>query len=143
MPSRRRWAAAAVAVAAAIPLACSDDDSSSGDEEPPATVVELGDGANQITLTEAAARRLGIEMGEITEEGGDMIIPYAAVVYDEEGATWTYLSPQPLTFVRTPITVARIADDDRAFLSEGPEVGTEVVIVGQAELFGVEKGIGY
>lgn len=143
MRSRRGWVAVAVAAAVLIPFACSDDDSSSDDEEPPATVVELGDGAKQVTLTEAAARRLGIEMGEITEEGGDMVIPYAAVVYDEEGATWTYLSPEPLTFVRTSITVARIADDDKAFLSDGPDVGTEVVTVGQAELFGVEKGIGY
>ena len=136
--------AVVVVVVGLVPLSCSDDESSDDDEVPPATLVAVeGGDTNEVTLTDTAAQRLGIEMGVIVEEGGDIVIPYAAVVYDEEGETWAYISPKPLTFVRTPITIERIGDDDKAFLSEGPEVGTEVVIVGQAELFGTEKGIGY
>ena len=55
----------------------------------------------------------------IAQEGAELVIPYAAVVYDADGKTWVYTSPKPLTFVRSPITVARIAGD-KAFLSAGP-----------------------
>jgi hypothetical protein len=58
------------------------------------------------------------------------------------GETWTYTSPEPLTFVRAPITVEAI-DADLAYLSAGPAPGTEVVTVGAAELFGVESGVGH
>lgn len=132
----------AAALAGLMLFGCGDEEGSSKDV-PPATVLEVaGSDTKEVMLTEAAARRLGIEMGAVAEEAGDVVIPYAAVVYDEEGATWAYISPAPLTFVRTPITVSRIVDD-LAFITEGPEIGTEVVTVGQAELYGTEQGIGY
>ena len=68
-------------------------------------------------------------------------MPYAAVVYDPDGSTWVYTNPEGRTFVREPIVVTRIADDT-AFLSDGPDVGTEVVTIGTAELYGVEQEIG-
>jgi hypothetical protein len=69
------------------------------------------------------------------------VIPYAAVLYDPHGNTWTYTNPEPLVFVRHRIEVEFI-EGDRAVLREGPAVGTTVVTAGAAELFGVEQKFG-
>lgn len=68
------------------------------------------------------------------------VVPYAAVLYGVNGETWVYGNPEPLVFVRYPITIDYIVGD-RAVLSEGPEAGTAVVTVGAAELFGTETGV--
>jgi hypothetical protein len=68
------------------------------------------------------------------------VVPYAAVLYGVNGETWVYTNPEPLVFVRSPITIDYI-DGDLAILSEGPEAGTAVVTVGAAELFGTETGV--
>jgi hypothetical protein len=75
--------------------------------------------------------------------GGGMkkIIPYAALFYDLHGETWAYTSPEPLQYLRQPISVDYI-DGELAVLLEGPPVGTQVVTVGVAELWGAETGIG-
>ena len=69
------------------------------------------------------------------------VIPYAAVLYDPHGNTWTYTNPEPLVFVRHRIDVEFI-EGDRAVLREGPAIGTTVVTAGAAELFGVEQKFG-
>ena len=69
------------------------------------------------------------------------VVPYAAVLYYAGGNTWAYTTPQPLTFVRQAIHIDYI-EGDLAVLADGPPSGTEVVIVGAAELFGAETGIG-
>lgn len=69
------------------------------------------------------------------------VIPYAAVLYDLNGDTFTYTSPEPLVFVRHPISIDYI-EGDLAVLSDGPPSGTAVVTVGAAELYGTESGIG-
>lgn len=69
------------------------------------------------------------------------IVPYSAVLYDLNGDTWTYTSPEPLTFIRHPISVEYI-EGDTAVLLDGPPSGTEVVTVGVAELYGTEFGVG-
>jgi hypothetical protein len=68
------------------------------------------------------------------------VVPYAAVLYGVHGETWVYSNAEPLAFVRQPITVDYI-EGDLAILSEGPPVGTAVVTVGAAELFGTETGV--
>ena len=65
------------------------------------------------------------------------VIPYAAVLYDTEGNTWTYTSPAPLVFVRHRIVVDYI-DGELAVLSEGPPTGSAVVMAGAQELYGSE-----
>jgi len=68
------------------------------------------------------------------------VVPYAAVLYGVNGETWVYTNPEPLVFLRSPITIDYI-DGDLAVLSEGPAVGTAVVTLGAAELFGTETGV--
>ncbi|MBA3450693.1 MAG: hypothetical protein H0T18_05720, partial [Chloroflexia bacterium] len=91
-----------------------------------------GTDLKRVTLSERAAERLGIETVPVVEEQADgkvqMSIPYSAVVYDENGGTWAYTTAEPLVFVRDAIGVERI-DGDTAYLTEGPDAGTEVVTV--------------
>lgn len=69
------------------------------------------------------------------------VVPYSSVIYDLDGATWVYTSPEPLVFVRYPIVVDYI-EGDQAYLVEGPPAGTEVATVGVAELYGADTGVG-
>ena len=68
-------------------------------------------------------------------------VPYSALMYVSTGDTFVYTSPKPRTFVRQAVNIDYIADNV-AVLKEGPPVGTEVVTVGAAELFGAEAGAG-
>lgn len=142
MPLRRQGMVAVLLAVGLALSACAETAESEASGTGPATLVEVeGTDVQQVVLTKKAATRLDIQMTAVTGGEGATVIPYASVVYDAEGATWAYTSPEPLTFVRTPITVASIAGD-QARLSAGPDSGTEVVTVGTAELYGAEQGIG-
>jgi len=98
--------------------------------------------ARQVTVSGHAAERLGIQTTKVAPgQAGRTSVPYAAVLYDAQGATWVYTNPEQLIFVRTQVKVDRI-DGDVALLLEGPPSGTSVVTVGLAELFGAETGVG-
>ena len=110
----------------------------------PAAVVEAIDGSElqRITLTARAVERLAIETASVKDgPGRSLSVPYGAVFYDANGEAWTYTNPSERVYVRAPITVEEI-DGDAAILSEGPEPGTLVVIVGAPELYGSETGVG-
>ncbi len=113
--------------------------------EKPATVEEVGPDLWEITLTDRAAQRTGVELGEVASEqvnGEDrLVVPYSAVIYHYEGSTWTYTNPKPLVYLRQSIDIDYI-EGDVAVLNDGPAAGTSVVLVGAAELYGVEFGIG-
>lgn len=85
-------------------------------------------------------QRVWVQLSLVGGEGSRKIVPYAAVIYDVNGQTWVYTNPEPLTFVRQSVTIDYI-EDDLAFLTEGPDAGTEVVVVGGAELYGTETGV--
>ncbi|HYG55263.1 MAG TPA: hypothetical protein VD965_08190 [Burkholderiales bacterium] len=81
--------------------------------------------------------RMRVELPQTGSNGKHKVAPYGALYYDAKGAPWVYVSPAPLSFQRVPVKVDRIIGD-HAVLSEGPPVGTEVVKVGAALLFGAE-----
>lgn len=112
----------------------------------PATVEHIdGTELSKVILTEKAAERLGIETYKVfiaRMSPPRKVVPYAAVLYDVNGGTWVYTNPEPLVFVRHRIVVDYI-EGPNAILIDGPAVGTEVVIVGAAELFGAEFEIGH
>lgn len=112
-------------------------------EEPAAEVEAIqGSELSRITLSVRAAERLGIATTPVVEATADLVaIPYAAVLYDAQGTTWAYTSPDENVFVRSEIIVDRI-EGELAYLAEGPAVGTDVVTVGAAELYGTETGVG-
>ena len=108
----------------------------------PAKVEHL-EGADpaRVTLTPEAMKRLDIRTGAVgeVEIDGKMrrVIPYAAILYDTGGDTWTYATSATGVFVRRHVAIDRIVGN-QAVLSDGPPVGTKVVIVGAAELYGSE-----
>ena len=142
---RTRTIATLLAVAGCLLLsACGEVEKKSSEVQEPAEVVTLeGTDQEAIVVEAAAAERTGIETAAAGSGAKGMTtIPHAAVFYGLEGEAWTYASPEPLTYVRTPIQIDHI-DGDTAFLTEGPAPGTEVVTVGAPELFGVEEGVGH
>ena len=65
------------------------------------------------------------------------VIPYSAIYYDGKGSAWVYVNTKPLVFERQRVGVERVVGD-LAVLSNGPSVGTSVVTVGAAMLWGTE-----
>jgi hypothetical protein len=117
---------------------------------PPATIERIdGTDRSRLTLVPRAIERLGIQTTAI--RGADpavakrlptaTVIPYGALLYDAAGKTYVYMNPEPMVFVREPVTVESI-EKELVVLSAGPAPGTAVVTVGAAELYGLEFGIG-
>lgn len=145
MPRGRRWIAGLLIVAGLALSACR---SVGEEEEVPAgaATVEPIEGTDQVRviLTADAAERVDVQMATVEatndHSGSELVIPYSSVFYTADGETWTYASPEPLTFVREPIVIDRI-EGNRVFLTDGPASGTEVVTQGAAELYGSETGV--
>lgn len=85
----------------------------------------------------AMNKRMRVELQLAGSDETQKVVPYRAVYYDAKGAPWVYVNTQPLTFERQRITVERVVGDI-AVLSDGPPLGTPVVITGAALLYGVE-----
>lgn len=145
-PSRtHRWSAALLLVALLGLLACSSVSTEAESPElagQPAKVRPVGEsGLSEVTLTAKAIERLGLRTVAGERVGSSrMTIPYSAVLYDANGATWAFGRTAPRTFVRQRIDVVRI-DGDLAVLSGGLNGDTEIVSVGAAELYGAELGV--
>jgi hypothetical protein len=111
-----------------------------------------GSDVSLVTLIETASRRLGIETAAVREmqlaprgtAGASpelrKVIPYSAVLYDTTGNAWVYMASGPFTYVRQPIGID-YSEGDMTVLLEGPPAGTQVVVVGAAELYGAETGV--
>jgi hypothetical protein len=159
----RRWIAAGL-VAIGLGLAGCSADAGTGtgvDTTADSTVQDIpGTDVKQVTLTEHAARRLGIKTVTV---GGSVplvarrgpaatastaprvtVVPYSAVIYAPDGSSWVYTVPRPLTYVRerVVVVVVRGAKGDEAVLSAAPPAGTTIVTTGVVELYGTELGIG-
>ena len=107
---------------------------------PAAVATDAAGGPSRLTLIEEAVGRIGLQTTPVANQGGALTIPYAGVVYDADGGTWTFVELEPRVYQRAPITIDRV-DGGTAVLSSGPQAGTAVVTVGAAELVGVEAGI--
>lgn len=143
MNRHHRWMLA-ILLTACLPLtSCKQTSEAVADEEAgPAKVEHLqGDQPTRVTLTEEAAKRLDIQTATIRDMMVNgvqrRVIPYAAILYDTQGNTWTYTSPEPLVYVRYRIVVDFI-EGEMAVLTDGPPLGSAVVVVGAEELFGSE-----
>jgi hypothetical protein len=121
---------------------CSDNPTKVATPEPAAIDTLAGSAEKTVTLTKDAAERISVSTGTIATGGGaETIVPYGAVIYDAEGLAWAYVSKAENVFIREALGIIRI-EGDRAYLSSGPAVGTKVAVVGVAELYGAETGIG-
>ena len=150
--SKRTLAAVAAAAVAVAVAGCGKaetfNNEAASDEGPSRLEQVKGSDLPRVVLTAKAAQRIGIETS-IVRQGARRahsrlrdpeVIPYAAVIYDAVGHAFTYVTPRPLTFERTPIRIVR-TDGPFAVISKGPPAGTPVVTVGAQELLGVEYGV--
>jgi hypothetical protein len=140
--TRHRWVLTGFAVAALALGACN---SGSGTSEPKVEAITIVEddatGLATLTLSDKAAQRLGVETVAVAGSGTQLMIPYAAIVYDAQGKTWTYVNESALTYKRAEITVAEI-DGQTVRITAGPPSGALVVTTGAAELYGAEIGVG-
>ncbi len=122
--------------------ACAAVDIPAVAEEPARVEPMPGSARSRVILTEEAAKRVGIETATIvaSSDGAQQQIPLSAVLYDENGHTWTYTNPEPLTYVPVELIIQGIVGEDALFHS-GPSAGTPVVTIGGAELLGAEYGV--
>jgi len=139
----------AAGVAAAAGIAVAGCGAAAGHADPPPASVRAipGSPVKQVLLTARAEQRLGIvtqpvraAVGPSGQRGTYEVIPYSAVVYDNDGSTWTYVNSTGRTFVRQPIVINAIQGSE-ALLDRGPAVGAPVVTVGAPELLGTEYDI--
>ena len=149
MPSREL--VATVVLAATLGLTgCSASSEALGEASDNAAqaVPVKGSELSRVTLSREAYDRLAIATAAVrdgiargsTSPAAHTSMPSAALLYDSEGRTWVYVSEGARSFLRAPVTIARL-DGDRAYLSDGPAPGTQVVVVGAPELLGVELGV--
>ena len=142
MSTRRPHLMAALLVSAGLTLSgCWAAQGAEQELAEVATVEEAPDGAPVIvTLSEAADERLGMQTAPVTAGATGLVVPYAALIYAPDGSTGVFVRTAPLTYQRAPVTVVG-KTGDLVSISAGPPAGTEVVVVGAAELVGIETGI--
>lgn len=88
-------------------------------------------------------QRLAAEV-PLSGAGPVVVIPWAAVLHDLNGATWVYLRVGPGRYRRARVEVQRVAGELAVLDPHGaPPPGAEVVTDGAAELYGAELGMGH
>lgn len=117
--------------------------------EHPAKVESIeGSDLKKVTLTARAMQRIDLKTDEVREHrpspaaAAQRVVPYSSLIYDPQGNTWVYTSPQPATFVRHKVDVADI-EGDVVILKDGPPAGTVVASRAVAELYGAEFKVGH
>jgi hypothetical protein len=141
------FAAILIALLSAWSLTASESEADTASDEEPAIVEAIeGTELSRVILTQHASDRLDIQTGDIVEKQINgavrLVAPYSSILYETDGSTWVFTSPEPLVFVRHAVIIETIAGEE-AILTEGPEVGTKVVSVGGAMLLGAEHGVGH
>ena len=139
-----RLLAAGLTVVAALSLsACKEVEEESAAGYEPAKIAPIkgkGDDYKLVTFTKEGAARTGVEIADVRRSGGSTVVPYEALIYNDEAKTFVYTSPKPLSYERVPVKVDRI-EGDRVQLSDGPRAGTKVVTTGASEVYGAELEI--
>jgi len=141
----RRPGVVLVIVIAGLSLsACKEVESESAAGYEPAALEAIPgakeDDAKRIVFTKEGAARTALETAEVRRSGDGTVVPYKALIYNDEAKTFVYTSEKPLSFLRAAVKVDRI-DGDRVYLTEGPPAGTKVVTVGATEVYGTEAEI--
>jgi hypothetical protein len=113
----------------------------------PAVRVEriAGTTLTRVELSPDAVTRIGIQSARPRTASGPRgqqlaVIPYAAVLYDPNGAASAYTSPAPRVYIRHPIELDHTTGSE-AFVKHGLPPGAAVIAVGAPELLGAETGV--
>lgn len=139
-----RLACTGLALVAALSLsACKEIEEESAEGYQPSkleAVKGAEDDLQRITFTKEGADRVALKTAEVRRAGAHKVIPYAALIYNDEAKTFVYTSPKLREFLRTAVTVDRI-EGSRVLLSDGPPTGTKIVTAGATEVYGTEIGM--
>jgi hypothetical protein len=132
---------AGLALVAALSLsACKEAEEESAEGYSPSkleAVKGADDDLQRITFTEEGARRADVKTAEVRRAGSHTVIPYEALIYNDEAKTFVYTSPETREYLRAPVTVDRITGS-KVFLTDGPPAGTKVVTQGASLVYGTE-----
>ena len=139
-------ARAALACAAAAALAATAAGCSSGSgtaAPPPAAQLERTSHGLSVVLTPLGAQRIALRTGHATAApGGQVAVPYGALVYEPAGEPAVYVATGPLTYTRYLVPVTVIAGQTVYLKAGSLPAGAAVVTQGAEELLGVQNGVG-
>lgn len=143
-PGRGVPAARALVLALALTtglVGCRQVEEAAAEVHQPSVVEEVsGREVKRVRFDERAAEQVELRTAPVVRAGPRTVVPYAALIYDDQGKSWVYTVVAPLTFERHPVVVDRV-EGGRARIQIGPPVGTEVVTTGAAEVYGAELDI--
>jgi hypothetical protein len=149
MSYKNRWFIVILAIMISLTFwACQNHDEQHHTEHPANVEKIEGSELSRITLSEKAVERLDLKTDTVREvqvkrsNKPRKVVPYSSLIYDPQGNTWIYTSPQTRTFIRHKVDVDYI-EDDLVVLNDGPSLGTVVASVAVAELYGTEFGVGH
>ena len=138
---RGRLLCAGLAVVASLSLsACKEVEEESAEGYAPSKIEAVkgsDDDLQRITFTKEGAARVQVATEEVRRAGNRKVIPYEALIYNDEAETFVYTSPKPLEYLRAAVSVDRI-EGDRVLLKSGPPAGTKIVTTGVTEVYGTE-----
>jgi len=139
----------AALVSAGLQLTACQKQHAAHQAEHPAEIEKIdGSELSRVTLTEKAMQRIDLKTDQVREAtvkrstSPRRVVPYSSLIYDTQGQTWVYTSPQARTFVRSKVDIDYI-EGDLAVLNDGPPTGTVVASVAVAELYGAEFKVGH
>jgi hypothetical protein len=141
MTGRAALACAAAAALAATAAGCSSSGSTAS--PPPTAQLERTSHGLSVVLTPLGAQRIALRTGRATAApGGQVAVPYDALVYEPTGEPAVYVATGTLTYTRYLVPVTVIAGQT-VYLKPGilPANAT-VVTQGAEELLGVQNGVG-
>jgi hypothetical protein len=149
MSYKNRWLIGILAMMISLTFwVCQSHDEPHHTEHPADVEKIKGSDVSRVTLTEKAVERLDLKtdlVREVKVKRSNLprkVVPYSSLIYDPQGNTWIYTSPQSRTFVRHKVDVDYIVDN-LVVLNDGPPIGTVVASVAVAELYGTEFGVGH
>jgi len=144
--NRRTGRAALACAVATVALAataagCS---SSSGEAPPPPTAqLERTSHGLSVVLTPLGAQRIALRTGQAAAApGGELAVPYDALVYEPSGDPAVYVATGTLTYTRYLVPVVVINGQTVYLKPGGLPAGAVVVTQGAEELLGVQNGVG-
>ncbi len=137
----RLFASGLVVLAAALTVsACSEVESNLRETYPYKVEPIKGSDVQRVTMADETAALLPVETTTVRRAGKRKVVPHEALIYNPDGGAFVYTKPAAETYVRAPVKVVRV-DDDEAVLSEGPPAATTIVTTGAAELLATEYEI--
>jgi hypothetical protein len=141
MTGRAALACAAAAALATTAAGCSSSGSTAS--PPPTAQLERTSHGLSVVLTPLGAQRIALRTGRATAApGGQVAVPYGALVYEPAGEPAVYVATGALTYTRYLVPVTVIAGQTVYLKPGGVPAGATVVTQGAEELLGVQNGVG-